>query len=82
MIFRKAKELEALKKKLQEVDPTVDPTEASLKKSLTELEKERMEADKKWEEIQKQEKVLKDFKIYVISIATILLLLFHACFFI
>jgi hypothetical protein len=30
---------------------------ASLKKSLEELERERIEAEKKWEEIQKQEKV-------------------------
>lgn len=44
---------------------------APLKKSLAELEKERMEADKKWEQIQKQEKVLKRLKdkTHIISIA-------------
>jgi cell division cycle protein 37 len=57
LLFRKAKELDALKKKLQETDPAVDSSVDLLKKTLTELEKERMEADKKWEEIQKQEKV-------------------------
>jgi len=70
-IFRKAKEFETLKKKLQEIDPNLESSVAPLKKSLAELEKERMEADKKWEQIQKQEKVLKRLKdkTHIISIA-------------
>lgn len=74
--FRKAKEFETLKKKLQEIDPNLESSVAPLKKSLAELEKERMEADKKWEQIQKQEKVLKRLKdkTHIISLAMTFLL--------
>ena len=43
-----------MKQKLKEADLK---GETSAKKTVKELEKERTEADKKWEEIQKQEKV-------------------------
>ena len=49
-----------MKKKVKEVSGggiESDSSMSSLKKSLDELEKERIEAEKKWEEIQKQEKV-------------------------
>ena len=54
--FRKAKEVEEAKKKLNGLDG--DNTMTTLKKSLEELERERIEAEQKWEDIQKQEKVI------------------------
>ena len=54
--FRKAKEVEEAKKKLSGLDG--DNTMTTLKKSLEELERERIEAEQKWEDIQKQEKVI------------------------
>jgi len=47
-----------MKKKVKEVSGIEsDSSMSSLKKSLEELEKERIEAEEKWEDIQKQEKV-------------------------
>jgi Tfp pilus assembly PilM family ATPase len=51
---RKAKELEELKKS---AGLESDNVMASVKRSLAEVEKEKLEADMKWDEIQKQEKV-------------------------
>ena len=48
-----------MKKKVKEVSGIEsDSSMSSLKKSLEELEKERIEAEEKWEDIQKQEKVI------------------------
>ena len=47
--------VEEIKTKASSLDS--DPVMASLKKSLDELEREKREAEMKWEEIQKQEKV-------------------------
>jgi hypothetical protein len=44
-----------MKKKLKEADLN---GQTKAKKTVKELEQERLEADKKWQEIQKQEKVL------------------------
>ena len=47
--------VEEIKTKVSTLDS--DPALTTLKKSLDEVEKERLEAEKKWQEIQKQEKV-------------------------
>jgi hypothetical protein len=52
LFCRKEKELEELRQKAK----TAGEPEPTLKKTLVEKEKEKKEAEKKWDEIQKQEK--------------------------